>query len=409
MSYTNPKIFASDPTAFSRGFDVAFQKQQQAFQADIEERKRLAKEADDAMAAAYSMADVGAIKGIDLKFNEALQNSLNSIVESGDFANASAADKAKMIQEMRLKKAAFQRIGEIVGVENEDWDMRNDPTLTAFRTAVIKGEDLSIDSKGLDFKIKGSFGEITLDDIANKRIFNKAPYEESLDEINQKYAKSYATKIYTAFKNGKSQKDIDEITALEKAAYAQAINKEPDLKSYVQYNVAQTKDDTEMIDIMFDNMASSVTPPELQFNQPKPTEPKKPKLLGLEDEQREIALSNIINLGESKRDENDDITETSPYFDIRMKASDDVFATKYRFRKLNGKYYVEKNGMGVPQEISEQDLFNLFGYSEEYKKYKQKQKQESATSMLTERYEKFKGKLGDLDIENTFDQYKVQK
>jgi hypothetical protein len=275
MSYRNPKIFASDPTAFSRGFDVAFQKQQQAFQADIEERKRLAEEADRAMAMAYEMSDLGAIKGIDLKFNEALQNSLNAIIENGDFANASAADKAKMIQQMQLKKAAFQRIGEIMSVENEDWDRRNDPTLTAFRTAVMKGEDLSIDSKGLDFKVKGSFGEITLDDIANKRIFNKAAYEENLNKINDGFAANYGKVISEAYRNGKSEQEINQLKDFYKNSYASLIkNSDPDFKSYLQYNVAETKDEARMIDNMFSVIDSKIIPPNLVYNQPKPVKPK---------------------------------------------------------------------------------------------------------------------------------------
>jgi hypothetical protein len=402
MSYRNPKIFASDPTAFSRGFDVAFQKQQQAFQADIEERKRLAEEADTAMAMAYEMSDLGAIKGIDLKFNEALQSSLNSIIENGDFANASAADKAKMIQQMQLKKAAFQRIGEIMSVENEDWDRRNDPTLTAFRTAVMKGEDLSIDSKGLDFKVKGSFGEITLDDIANKRIFNKAAYEENLNKINDGFAANYGKVISEAYRNGKSEQEINQLKDFYKNSYASLIkNSDPDFKSYLQYNVAETKDEEQMIDNMFSVIDSKIIPPNLVYNQPKPKENKKPKLLGLDDDQRQTAISNLFNLAESKLDEDKKITKESPFYQIRMKGPNDIVPTTYKFRKIKGKYYYQKNNTGdALTSLSEQDLFDLFGFSEEYKKYNQKQKQENAVNMLTERYEKSKGKFGDLDVED---------
>ena len=86
MSYTKPTMYQqADPLAFSKGFDAAFKKQQNAFKSELEERERIAKEADEALALAYSSADLGSINGIDTKFNEALQQGLNSIIENGDF------------------------------------------------------------------------------------------------------------------------------------------------------------------------------------------------------------------------------------------------------------------------------------------------------------------------------------
>jgi hypothetical protein len=272
MSYTKPTMYQqADPLAFSKGFDAAFQKQQDAFKADLEERERIAKEADEALALAYSAADLGPINGIDAKFNDALQAGLNSIVENGDFANASASEKAKMLQQLKLKKSAFQRIGEIMGVDQEDWDLRNDPKLSAFRAAVLKGDpSIQVEANGLDFKIKGSFGEITLDDISNKRIINKAPYEESLNEMNGGFAELYQKSIYEAFKSGKTDQEIQLLREDFKKTYADRIKGlDPDMKEYLKYNVAKTNDESQMIDAMFDKFDSQITDPGLIYNRPQ--------------------------------------------------------------------------------------------------------------------------------------------
>lgn len=272
MSYTKPTMYQqADPLAFSKGFDAAFQKQQDAFKADLEERERIAKEADEALAFAYSAADIGPINGIDAKFNDALQAGLNSIVERGDFANASASEKAKMLQQLKLKKSAFQRIGEIMGVDQEDWDLRNDPKLSAFRAAVLKGDpSIQVEANGLDFKIKGNFGEITLDDISNKRIINKAPYEEALNEVNGSFAETYQKSIYEAFKSGKTDQEIQLLREDFKKTYADRIKGlDPDMKEYLKYNVAKTNDEGQMIDTMFDKFDSQIKDPGLIYNRPQ--------------------------------------------------------------------------------------------------------------------------------------------
>ena len=271
MSYRNPQfIQQADPLAFSKGFEQGFSEQQAKFQADLEERQRLAKEADEALAKAYSIADMAPINGVDMKFNNALQDALNSVVEKGDFANASASDRAKMIQQLGLTKSAFARIGEIVAVDQDDWDLRNDKTLTKFRTALIGGEDISIDADGLNFKIKGSFGEITLDDISNKRIFNKSIYEESVDGIVSKMSDDYARTVSSAYKNGKSQQDIQNIENFFKSKLTEKIQKsDPDLLEYFKFNTENGTSTDGIVNTLFDKIKSNVMPPEYQFNQPQ--------------------------------------------------------------------------------------------------------------------------------------------
>jgi len=394
MSYRNPTMIPpADPMAFSRGFEQAFSKQQSAFQADLEERKRLAQEADEALANAYAMADIGPINGIDNKFNQALQDSLNKIIDDGDFANASKADQVKMLQDLRLKKAAFGRIGEIMSVDTEDWDLRNDPKLSAFRKAVLSGEDFKIDSSGLDFKINGSFGTITLDDIANTRIINKAPYEEKLDQINGDFKERYGKLVLTAYKEGKSEQEIQALKQTLKSSYGSLLkSQDPDFKKYMQYNVAETDDENQMIENMFNQIDADVLDPSLVYKRPV-EETKEQKLsTGLTKEQSQTALSNVVNLGKTTLDESGAPTKTSPFYQVRIKGPDDIVPTNYKFRLVGDQYYVMKPGMGTAQPISEEDIYNLFGYSEEYQKMAETKKQNRlenigrAKDMVAERY-----------------------
>jgi len=302
MSYRNPTMIQpADPLAFSKGFEQAFSQQQSAFQADLEERKRIAQEADDALANAYAMADLGPINGIDTKFNESLQTALNSIVENGDFANASNSERAKMIQDLKLKKAAFARIGDIMAVDSEDWDLRNDPRMSAFRKSVLKGEDFKIDSEGLNFKISGSFGTITLDDIANTRIINKAPYEESLSKINNDFTERYSKTIFTAYKEGKSKEEIDLLKQQFKSTYGSLISsQDPDFKKYLQYNVAETDDEGQMVENMFNQIDAKVLDPSLIYKRPveeKEEKETRTKSQIVKDETAEQRIKSLDSLG----------------------------------------------------------------------------------------------------------------
>jgi len=301
MSYRNPTMIPpADPMAFSRGFEQAFAQQQSAFQADLEERKKLAQEADEALANAYAMADIGPINGIDNKFNQALQDSLNKIIDDGDFANASKADQVKMLQDLRLKKAAFGRIGEIMSVDTQDWDLRNDPKLSAFRKAVLSGEDFKIDSSGLDFKINGSFGTITLDDIANTRIINKAPYEEKLDQINGDFKERYGKLVLTAYKEGKSEQEIQVLKQTLKSSYGSLLkSQDPDFKKYMQYNVAETDDENQMIENMFDQIDADVLDPSLIYKRPveKAKEDIRTKSQIIKDQTAEQRVKSLDSLG----------------------------------------------------------------------------------------------------------------
>jgi len=276
MSYRNPTMIQpADPLAFSKGFEQAFSQQQSAFEADIQERKRIAEETDAALAAAYGMADLGPMAEFDAGVTNAFQEGVNSIIENGDFANATKADQVKILQKVNLLKGSIQRLGEIVSVDPQDWDLRNDPILSKFRAAVLSGDkSIKFEGKGLDFKVKGSFGEISINDLTNKRIINKAPYEQAINELNSNFGERYYKTMSEAFKAGKTDAEIELLKADFENIYAERIKSlDPDLLQFLKFNVAGTDDENKMVKSMFNKIDSQMLDPSKIYNRPKPPQP----------------------------------------------------------------------------------------------------------------------------------------
>jgi len=92
MSYKNPRISFADPLAFQKGFQQAFkdvpniiQQQRDKIEQEAKEKEKEAQLLDLSQAKGLSAADIGQIAGIDIQFNEALQNSINGIVDKECF------------------------------------------------------------------------------------------------------------------------------------------------------------------------------------------------------------------------------------------------------------------------------------------------------------------------------------
>jgi len=123
----------------------------------------------------------------------------------------------------------------------------------------------------LDFKIKGSFGEITLDDISNKRIFNKSKYQDSVDGLVGKIGGDYNKFVQEAYKNGKTEQEIQGIQNFFKSQLAKQIeNADPDLLEYLKYNVAKSPDQEDIVETLFNTIESNVISPDLFINKPQP-------------------------------------------------------------------------------------------------------------------------------------------
>jgi len=196
MSYKNPKISFADPLAFQKGFQQAFkdvpnfiQQQRDKVEREAKEKKREQQLLKLSQSRVLSEADIGQITGIDIDLNQKLQDSVNSIVVNDEFAKASPVEQQKMIQKVRYLKAVYGKIGEIAGMDADDWDNRNDSRLTALKTA-INNNNVKIEGEGLDMRFVLPDGRsITTNEISNLRVFDKTPFRESFNELNEETIK----------------------------------------------------------------------------------------------------------------------------------------------------------------------------------------------------------------------------
>ena len=208
MSYRNPQIFFADPQALQKGFEAGFSSMQAKFEKERLEKERIAKEQDEALAGAYNASDLSGIANLDTRIMDGLQKSIDSIINDGSFATASASDQAKMIRQVSAVKNTVARLGELAGIDPEDWDSRNSPKLSALKSALTRGdESVNIVGKGLDLKIVGDFGEITLDEIASAKFMNKTDFRDDYDKITSTFKKDAFTYMENAAKAGT---EIDE-------------------------------------------------------------------------------------------------------------------------------------------------------------------------------------------------------
>jgi len=192
MSYKNPRISFADPLAFQKGFQQAFkdvpniiQQQRDKIEQEAKEKEKEAQLLDLSQAKGLSAADIGQITGVDIQFNEALQNSINSIVDEGKFAQASAVEQQKMLQQIRSLKAVYGKIGEIAGMDADDWDYRNDSRLTALKTA-INNNNVKIEGEGINMRFVMPDGKsVTTNEISNLRVFDKTPFREDFNKLNE--------------------------------------------------------------------------------------------------------------------------------------------------------------------------------------------------------------------------------
>ena len=191
MSYKNPRqTFEADPLAFQKSFQQAFGSAQDLFEQqriklekERKEKEELEKQLDISQAAGMAAADIGLITGVDIKFNNALQDSINSVIDEGKFANASAVEQQKMLQQIRSLKAVYTKVGEIAGMDANDWDYRNDPRLTSLKTAINNG-NVEIVGEGLNVQFKMPDGRtLSANEIATLKAIDKTPFREAYNNI----------------------------------------------------------------------------------------------------------------------------------------------------------------------------------------------------------------------------------
>jgi len=203
MSYRNPQIFFADPSALQRGFDAGFSSMQAKFEKERLEKERIAKEQDEALAGAYNTSDLSGIANLDTRIMDGLQKSIDSIIDDGSFATASASEQAKMIRQVSTVKNTVARLGELAGIDPKDWDSRNSAKLSALKSALTRGDkSVNIVGKGLDLKIVGDFGEITLDELASARFMNKTDFRDEYNKMTSTFKKEAFKYMENAAKAG---------------------------------------------------------------------------------------------------------------------------------------------------------------------------------------------------------------
>ena len=236
MSYRNPQVYFADTQAFSKGFEESFGKFQQKFEEERLEKERIAKEQDEALAGAYKASDLSDIAGLDTRIMDGLQSSIDAIITDGSFATASASEQAKMLRKVSAIKGTIGRLGELAQIDNKDWDMRNSPKLGALKAAMTRGDkSIKIEGKGLDLKITGDFGEVSLDELASAKFMKRSDYEEDYKALNS----AFRTKADSIFKEAaKLGLPVEEIEKKLSEQFMFMLKNEdsPELWSYLYSN-----------------------------------------------------------------------------------------------------------------------------------------------------------------------------
>lgn len=203
MSYRNPQIFFADSTALQKGFDAGFSSMQGKFEKERLEKERIAKEQEDALKEAYNSSDLSDIANLDTRIMAGLQSSIDSIIEKGQFATASASEQAKMLRQVSAVKNTIQRLGDLAAMPQENWDIRNSAKISALKTALTKGDkSINIVGDGLDLKIVGDFGEVTLDELSAAKFMDKTGFNDEYEDLTTEFIKNAESRYAVAASQG---------------------------------------------------------------------------------------------------------------------------------------------------------------------------------------------------------------
>ena len=210
MSYRNPQIVTSDPTAFSKGFESSFQKFQDAFEAERKEKEEIAQKQDESLSSAFKSSDLNGIAGLDARIKNDLQSAIDSILTGGEFATASASEQTKMLRQVSFVSSSLGRLGELAQIDNNDWDARNSTKLGALKAAMTRGDkSIKVVGKGLDLKIVGDFGEVSLDELSSAKFMKKSDYEAEYKALNSGFRTKADAIFKEAAKLGLSIEEIE--------------------------------------------------------------------------------------------------------------------------------------------------------------------------------------------------------
>lgn len=239
MSYRNPQIFTADPTAFAKGFQTTFDAFQKKFEDEKQRKKELADKADLAEAMALRKSDLSAFQKIDAQLMKSFQSGIDEIIQTDRFKNASKADQERMIREVSYTKGTIGKINEMLSIDNDNWDIRNDDAISELRNAMLTGdESVQISGGGLDMAIsfkndKGELKTVTLADIANTNFRLTEDYKDELEKFDNDFIKNAEAYYKESVALGVDPKDIkDSLFEI----YKKDLKSDRDLLSYAYSN-----------------------------------------------------------------------------------------------------------------------------------------------------------------------------
>lgn len=233
MSYTNPKIYATDPTAFSKGFSQTFQMGMQIYEKQKAEQDRIRQEAEQAEALLLSQTDLGGYQDLDKKIYDRFQENIRGIVDSGEFAEMSPVEKQKALFEIRDLKQGFEKFKQILAMPESELDARNSD-LIELKTAVLKdpkaidvlgsGSNMSVHFSDKDGKRK----QVSINGLNSTRLINKKEFEASLGQFDDGIFKEAKQILIEGAKNGK----YGQAEAYATNRYREALERDLDIEEY---------------------------------------------------------------------------------------------------------------------------------------------------------------------------------
>jgi hypothetical protein len=132
MSYRNPKVYAVDPLAFTKGFNESFKNTFTAFQAVGQQIKAQREKDDMVMAELLKYGNIGALDGVSKEVNTAIQQSIYGLVDKQDFVEMTAVQRAEKLMEIDQIKSGIEQFVSYYSISPEDLSERsmiNNPNL----------------------------------------------------------------------------------------------------------------------------------------------------------------------------------------------------------------------------------------------------------------------------------------
>ena len=158
MSYRNPKISQQDPLAFTKGFQAAFGQTMSAFKQVTDEIKKQKEKDDLLQAELLKYQNIGSLEGTSKKVNDAIQNSVESLINPMAFSFMKPVARQRYLQEVADIKTGLGLLTKFMAIppsELSNRSMKNNKDLHAIlhqlsseeraKDVVISGDPDSLD------------------------------------------------------------------------------------------------------------------------------------------------------------------------------------------------------------------------------------------------------------------------